>query len=147
MVAKQLGHKYADSLIGIQVSAPMILSAFFGERPCALLDGQLGRMPPDMAAHAVVVERRLAWHVTTQMLDLQTLSHAMHVSSTGMLARLLEWLWAWRDCDGDVEQALTRDDILTKVTLYWVTESFGTTVGATSRLGVIAGSRRTIASP
>ena len=128
MVTTQLGHKYADSLIGIQVSAPMVLSAFSSERPYALLDGQLDRMPPDMAAHAVAVERRIASHVTTHMLDPQTLAYAMHDSPTGMLAWLLERLRAWSDCDGDVERAFTRDDILTKATLYWVTESFGTTV-------------------
>lgn len=128
MVTTQLGHKYADSLFGIQVSAPMILNAFSGDRPYALLDGQLDKMSPDMAAHATAVERRIASHVTTHMLDPQTLAYAMHDSPVGMLAWLLERLRAWSDCDGDVERAFSRDDILTKATLYWVTESFGTTV-------------------
>ena len=128
MVTTQLGHKYADSLIGIQVSAPMTLGAFSSDRPYALLDGQLDKMPADMAAHAIAVERRIASHVTTHMLDPQTLAYAMHDSPVGMLAWLLERLRAWSDCDGDVERAFSRDDILTKATLYWVTESFGTTV-------------------
>ena len=85
-------------------------------------------MSPDMAAHATAVERRIASHVTTHMLDPQTLAYAMHDSPVGMLAWLLERLRAWSDCDGDVERAFSRDDILTKATLYWVTESFGTTV-------------------
>lgn len=128
MVTTQLGHKYADSLIGIQVSAPMVLSAFSSDRPFALLDGQLEGMPAEMAVHAIAVERRIASHVTTHMLDPQTLAYAMHDSPTGMLAWLLERLRAWSDCNGDVESRFTRDDILTRATLYWVTESFGTTV-------------------
>ena len=128
MVTSQLGHKYADSLIGIQVSAPMILSAFSSDRPFALLDGQLDKMPPDMAAQAKAVERRLASHVTTHMLDPQTLAYAMHDSPSGMLAWLVERLRAWSDCGGDLESRFSRDDILTKATIYWVTESFGTTV-------------------
>ena len=128
MVTTQLGHKYADSLYGIQVSAPMFLGAFSGDRPYDLLGGQLAHMTPEMAAQAIAGERRIASHVAVHLLDPQTLAYAMHDSPVGMLAWLLERLRAWSDCRGDVESRFSRDDILTKATLYWVTESFGTTV-------------------
>lgn len=124
MVTSQLGHKYAASLYGIQVSAPMTLSAFAGPRPYDLLGGALEQMPAELAGQAVAVDRRLASHVTTHMLDPQTLAYALHDSPVGQLAWLLERRRAWSDCGGDVERSFSRDDLLTSATLYWITQSF-----------------------
>jgi microsomal epoxide hydrolase len=33
---------------------------------------------------------------------------------------------AWSDCDGDVESRFSKDELLTHVMIYWVTESIGT---------------------
>lgn len=124
MVTSQLGHKYAASLYGIQVSAPMTLGAFAAPRPYDLLGGTLEQLPPELAERAVAVDRRLASHVTTHMLDPQTLAYAMHDSPVGQLAWLLERRRAWSDCGGEVERSFSRDDLLTSATLYWVTQSF-----------------------
>lgn len=124
MVTSQLGHKYAASLYGIQVSAPMTLSAFAGKRPYDLLGSVLDQWPPELAEQAMAVDRRLASHVTTHMLDPQTLAYAMHDSPVGQLAWLLERRRAWSDCGGDLERSFSRDDLLTNATLYWVTQSF-----------------------
>ena len=35
----------------------------------------------------------------------------------------MEKFWAWTDCDGHPENALTRDEMLDNVTLYWLTNS------------------------
>lgn len=128
MVTSQLAHKYADSLIGVHVSAPMRLDAFSRARPYDLLGDYIGDLPPDIAAHAIKIERNLASHVTVHMLDPQTLAYAMNDSPVGLLAWLLERRRAWSDCHGDVESRFSKDDLLTNATLYWVTESFGTTV-------------------
>ena len=50
-------------------------------------------------------------------------------SPAGQLAWILEKFWAWTDCDGHPENALTRDEMLDNVMLYWVTE-LGDVVGA-----------------
>jgi hypothetical protein len=52
----------------------------------------------------------------------------MNDSPAGMLAWLVERLRAWSDCHGDLDSRFSHDDLLTKATLYWVTESFGTAV-------------------
>jgi hypothetical protein len=36
----------------------------------------------------------------------------------------LEKRRTWSDCDGDVEKRFTKDELLTTMTLYWVTQSF-----------------------
>jgi pimeloyl-ACP methyl ester carboxylesterase len=37
----------------------------------------------------------------------------------------VEKLRSWSDCDGEVERRFSRDEILTWVTLYWVTNTIG----------------------
>jgi epoxide hydrolase len=53
----------------------------------------------------------------------QTLGYGLADSPTGQLAWILEKFWAWTDCDGHPEHALTRDEMLDDVMLYWVTGS------------------------
>lgn len=127
LVTTQLGHKYAKSLYGIHVSAPMQLDVFSGPRPYDLLGGVFHHLPDDLKSHATAVERRLASHVTSHMLDPQTLAYAMNDSPTGLLAWLLERRRAWSDCGGDPLSRFSQDDLLTCATIYWATESFHTT--------------------
>ena len=51
----------------------------------------------------------------------QTVGYALTDSPCGQAAWILEKFWAWTDCDGHPENALTRDELLDNVMLYWVT--------------------------
>ena len=53
----------------------------------------------------------------------QTLGYALVDSPIGQAAWILEKFWSWTDCDGHPENALTRDEMLDNVMLYWVTAS------------------------
>ncbi len=53
----------------------------------------------------------------------QTLAYAQTDSPAGLLAWILEKFWAWGDHGDDLWQTFRRDDILTNVTLYWLTGS------------------------
>jgi pimeloyl-ACP methyl ester carboxylesterase len=53
----------------------------------------------------------------------QTLGMALNDSPAGLLAWIVEKFRTWSDCDGDPERAFTRDQLLTNVTVYWVTGS------------------------
>jgi pimeloyl-ACP methyl ester carboxylesterase len=55
-----------------------------------------------------------------------TLAVGLGDSPAGLAAWIVEKLRSWSDCDGDVERAFPRDDLLTWVTLYWVTGAIGT---------------------
>ena len=53
------------------------------------------------------------------------------------MAWIMEKVWAWTDCDGHPENALSRDEMLVHIMLYWLAvslvrlywESFGKTWG------------------
>jgi pimeloyl-ACP methyl ester carboxylesterase len=58
-----------------------------------------------------------------------TLAAALGDSPAGLAAWIVEKLRAWSDCGGDVEAVFPRDELLTWVTLYWVTGAIGTSFG------------------
>jgi epoxide hydrolase len=51
----------------------------------------------------------------------QTLGYALHDSPVGLAAWIVEKFHGWTDHRGTPEQAVTREDILTNVSLYWFT--------------------------
>ncbi|UWE13289.1 epoxide hydrolase family protein [Actinacidiphila bryophytorum] len=51
----------------------------------------------------------------------QTAAVGLNDSPAGLAAWIVEKLRAWSDCGGDVERSYTRDEILTNVTIYWLT--------------------------
>lgn len=53
----------------------------------------------------------------------QTLGVGLNDSPSGLLAWIVEKFRAWSDCDGHPENAFTRDQLLTNVMLYWVTQT------------------------
>src|SRR6266536_1180084 len=46
-------------------------------------------------------------------------------SPAGLAAWIVEKFRAWSDCEGDVERRFSKDELLTTVTLYWVTGTIG----------------------
>lgn len=73
-----------------------------------------------------------AWQLTEggYALEQATKPHTLAVglgdSPAGLAAWIVEKLRSWSDCGGDVESVWPRDDLLTWVTLYWVTGAIGT---------------------
>jgi len=53
----------------------------------------------------------------------QTLGYGLNDSPAGLAAWIVEKFRSWCDCDGDVERKFTKDELLTNITLYWVTET------------------------
>jgi pimeloyl-ACP methyl ester carboxylesterase len=54
-----------------------------------------------------------------------TLACALTDSPAGLAAWQVEKFRTWTDCDGDPENAITRDEMLTNIMLYWVTGAIG----------------------
>jgi epoxide hydrolase len=50
----------------------------------------------------------------------QTIGYSLTDSPAGLCAWIVEKFWAWTDCDGHPENALTRDELLDNLMLYWL---------------------------
>jgi pimeloyl-ACP methyl ester carboxylesterase len=55
----------------------------------------------------------------------QTAAFGLTDSPVGLAAWIVEKLRSWSDCDGDIERVFTKDEILTNVTIYWLTATMG----------------------
>jgi epoxide hydrolase len=53
----------------------------------------------------------------------QTLGVALGDSPAGLLAWIVEKFRTWSDCDGNPESVFTRDQLITNVMIYWVTQT------------------------
>jgi pimeloyl-ACP methyl ester carboxylesterase len=58
----------------------------------------------------------------------QTAAFGLNDSPAGLAAWIVEKLRAWSDCDGDIERSFTKDEILTNVTIYWLTGTIGSSM-------------------
>ena len=56
----------------------------------------------------------------------ETLAAGLNDSPAGLAAWLVQFFQRWSDCDGDIEQQFTMDELLTNVMIYWVTGTIGT---------------------
>ncbi len=129
LVTSQLGHKYAEHLIGIHLTDAIMLNMFTHDRPWVLGDPGLALMPPGEARRASLERLRYySAHVAVQGLDPQTLGFMAHDSPIGLCAWILERRRNWGDTNGDVESRFSKDDLLTTMMLYWATDAFVTSV-------------------
>jgi len=55
----------------------------------------------------------------------QTLAYAVNDSPIGLAAWIVDKFYAWTDHSGDLEKIYTRDDLLVNLTIYWVTQTAG----------------------
>ena len=53
----------------------------------------------------------------------QTLGVGLNDSPAGLASWIVEKFRTWSDCNGDIESVYTKDQLLTNITLYWVTNS------------------------
>ncbi|MCF2532345.1 epoxide hydrolase family protein [Yinghuangia soli] len=67
------------------------------------------------------VGRTEAGYLRQQATKPYTLGHGLVDSPAGLASWIVEKFRGWSDCGGDVERSFTRDELLTNITLYWVT--------------------------
>ena len=53
----------------------------------------------------------------------QTLGYSLNDSPAGLAAWIVEKFRTWSDSGGNVEKKFTKDELLTNITIYWVTET------------------------
>jgi pimeloyl-ACP methyl ester carboxylesterase len=123
-VTARLGHTYPDSIIGIHLNFPATatMAALSSVRP-------EDYSPEEQRYTAALPHSRgTAAHMAVHVEDPQTLAWAMNDSPAGLAAWMVERRRNWSDCQGNVERRFTKDQLLTSVSLYWLTGTFHTSV-------------------
>ncbi len=122
-VTARLGHDHAGSLIGIHLTSV--------NRPAPHLGPGSRELTEAEQAHIVQREK---WqqdeggynHI--QSTKPQTLSYGLNDSPVGLAAWIVEKYRTWSDCGGDVERRFSKEELLTNITIYWVTQTIGSSV-------------------
>lgn len=53
----------------------------------------------------------------------QTIGYALNDSPVGLAAWIIDKFWAWSDHRGNLENSFTKDELLTNIMIYWVTQT------------------------
>lgn len=57
-----------------------------------------------------------------------TLAYGLNDSPAGLCAWLIEKFYGWSDCNGDIENVFSKDELLSNISLYWFTETIHSSV-------------------
>jgi pimeloyl-ACP methyl ester carboxylesterase len=69
------------------------------------------------------LQREETGYALEQMTKPQTIGVALNDSPAGLLSWIVEKFRTWSDCDGHPENVFTRDQLITNVMMYWVTQT------------------------
>jgi len=114
MVTTTIGQQCAEHVSGIHVNMPLVN---FGDCDMTDLTEQETTALARVGEHA-------DWgmgYSSEQSTRPQTLGYGLTDSPVGQCAWILEKFWAWTDNDGHPEDALTKDQMLDDISLYWFT--------------------------
>ena len=121
IISAQLGHKYAEQMIGVHLSLSFPLDFFVKGLPA---EDEYADNEKHNYHHTQKRMLQASSHVSVQSTDPQTIASALHDSPAGLLSWLVERRRNWSDCEGDVEKVFSRDDLITTTMIYWVTNSY-----------------------
>lgn len=123
ILTAQLGHRYAEHLLGVYLHLMVPLDVFNAPFP----------------GPEVFAPEEAEWHQRNQNFFLresgysgiqatkpQTVAFALNDSPAGLAAWIIEKRRTWSDCGGDLETRFSKDSLATTLTIYWTTQSYGT---------------------
>jgi pimeloyl-ACP methyl ester carboxylesterase len=58
----------------------------------------------------------------------QTLGYALNDSPVGLASWMIEKFYAWSDHDGTIESCLSKDELITNIMIYWVSQSINSSI-------------------
>jgi pimeloyl-ACP methyl ester carboxylesterase len=118
-VAEQLARRHADRLIALHLT-DVPYGHLFSVDQAQLTEAERAYLDAGQAWGM-----REGAYAMIQSTKPTTAAVGLADSPAGLAAWIVEKLRSWSDCDGQVERRFSRDEILTWVTLYWVTNTIG----------------------
>ena len=108
------------------MAAPEPLAAIHVNFPLVTPQGPFENPTADEAAALARLKYYQDWdsgYSKQQSTRPQSLGYGLADSPVGQAAWIYEKFWAWTDCDGDPGNALSHDEMLDNIMLYWLTNS------------------------
>ena len=123
VISGWLSLDHPEHVIGLQTMMPTFPPPSFGEGQPLMTDAE--------KAFQVLVntwDREEGGYDAIQATRPQTLAYGLNDSPVGLMAWIVEKWRAWTNPDGNIEDYFSKDELLTNVMLYWVTETANSSV-------------------
>ena len=119
-ITSRIGHDHGDQVAGIHlnlIGATPVLDEHSAPLTSAerAFQDSAERFLSEEGGYAAIMNTRPA-----------TLAAGLSDSPAGLAAWIVEKFRAWSDCGGDVESVFDKDELLTDITLYWLTNTAAT---------------------
>jgi microsomal epoxide hydrolase len=121
MVSARLAASDPEHVVGLHSN--MLLAFPADASSIELTESEIG----DLTAAGEFMTRGSAYQ-EIQGKNPQTLGYGLTDSPAGLAGWIVEKFYAWTDNDGSPDDAVTRDQLLTNLTVYWVTKTINSSV-------------------
>lgn len=118
-VTKYLAYSHPDSLIGIHLTDIGIIKDLLNSKGKSTLSKEeLSYV--DNSQNWLSVEGA---YISLQSTKPQTLAYGLTDSPVGLAAWIIEKFRSWSDCNGQLDSKFSKDELLTNIMIYWVTNT------------------------
>jgi len=121
-IAQEMGRRYPDAVMGIH------LTDIGWDVLSSLKPETLSPAEQDYAKQLEQWSFAEGAYVSIQGTKPQTLAYGLNDSPTALAAWIIEKFHTWTDRDGDVERYFTKDELLTNVMIYWLTQTINSSI-------------------
>jgi pimeloyl-ACP methyl ester carboxylesterase len=121
-VIRQLAMVYPENVIGIHVGGTNPWIDF------EHLPGNMTEAEKEFVANAKKWSDEEKAYAMLHASKPQTLAYGLNDSPVGLAAWIVEKFHRWSDCGGDVERRFTKDELLTNIMIYWVTQTINSSM-------------------
>jgi microsomal epoxide hydrolase len=118
VVSSRLGIQYPDRVLGLHLTFVVA-----GGPPAD--GGELTDEEKQIAAEQEIYNAREQGYIALQSTKPQTIAYSLVDSPAGLASWLVEKYRTWSDNSGNVEEALTKDQMLANISVYWFTKTGG----------------------
>lgn len=123
-VTRYLAYKHPEQLIGIHLTDVGILrDLVFSSN-----NENLSEEEKQYKQTALQWLSQEGAYMSIQSTKPQTLAFGLSDSPVGLAAWILEKFYTWSDCNGNLENRFTKDQLLDNIIIYWFSNSIGTSI-------------------
>jgi len=123
VISSWLALDYPEGVIGFHTLMPTFPPSSFDENEPPMTEAE-----KTFAATVNAWDQEEGGYEAIQTTRPQTLAYGWNDSPVGLMTWIIEKWRAWTDPRGDIEQYFSKDELLTNVMIYWVTETANSSV-------------------
>jgi len=120
-VTRYLASNYPELLVGIHLTDVGIIRSLLASHA----EWELSEEERQYKINASEWISNEGGYMSIQSTKPQTLAYGLSDSPVGLAAWIIEKFRAWSDCKGDLYQQFSKDELLTLIMIYWVTNTIG----------------------